>query len=317
MSIPAPVIDGTAMRLLVLIGEHRSVGAAARGLGMAQSNASRTLARYERLTGLRLVDRSPAGSTLTEDGKLVAAWAADALRALDEYAGAVTSLAHEAGTHLNVGASQTIADYLAPRWLARFHGETPDVEVTLTVANSRDTLAALQSGHIDIGFIESPLPVRNARVNLLATDELVLVVAPGHPWARRRRPVTARELAGTGLVVREAGSGTRGTLDALLDDYPRADPEVEVSSNAAVVGSVAAGVAPGVLSRLVVDVPLRTGMLVEVPTTGVDLRRPLRVVWPDAPLHSPASDFLAVAQENVPSASAGAPAKQRTRRDVT
>lgn len=303
MGLPAQVIDDTAMRLLVLIGEHRSLGAAARELGMAQSNASRTLARYERITGLRLVDRTPAGSTLTADGKLVATWAADALHRLDEYARAVTSLTHAAGTHLNVGASQTIAEYLAPRWLAQFHKQYPDVEVTLAVANSKDTLAALEAGRVDIGFIETPLPVRNARVNLLATDELALVVAPGHPWARRTRPVTARELAATGLVVREEGSGTRGTLDALLDDYPRAGPEVEVSSNAAVVGSVAAGMAPAVLSRLVVEVPLRTGMLVDVPTAGVDLRRPLRVVWPDAPLHSPASDFLAVAQTNVPSAS--------------
>ncbi|MDR7330526.1 LysR family transcriptional regulator [Corynebacterium guangdongense] len=316
MGIPAQVIDDNAMRLLVLIGERRSLGAAARELGMAQSNASRALARYERVTGLHLVDRTPAGSTLTEDGRLVAAWAAEALLALDEYAGAVTSLAHEAGTHLSVGASQTIAEYLAPRWLARFHRDYPDVEVTLTVANSQDTLAALEAGRVDIGFIETPLPVRHARVNLLATDELALVVAPGHPWAGRARPVSARELAGTGLVVRETGSGTRGTLDALLRDYPRADPELEVSSNAAVVGSVAAGVAPGVLSRLVVDVPLRTGMLVEVPTNGVDLRRPLRVVWPDAPMHSPATDFLAVAQANVPSASSGRPGQQNFPRDV-
>lgn len=300
MTSSVPAIEITAMRLLVLVGKHHSVGAAARELDMAQSNASRTLARYERVTGLHLLERSPAGSELTEDGKLVATWAEDALRGLDEFARAVLSLTHEAGTHLNVGASQTIAEYLAPRWLAQFHRQYPDVEVTLSVANSEDTLAALADGAVDIGFIESPLPVARARVNLLATDELAVVVAPGHPWARRSRPVSAQELAATGLVVREKGSGTRGTLDALLSNYQRADPELEVSSNAAVVGSVAAGVAPAVLSRLVVDVPLRTGMLVDVPTEGVDLRRPLRVVWPDAPLSTAGADFLEVARAHGP-----------------
>lgn len=284
----------TTMRLVVLIGELGSVGKAARRLGMAQSNASRALARYERVTGLHLVDRSASGSRLSPHGELVATWAEEALRAVDDFSHAVASLRAEVGGHLAVGASQTIAEYLAPRWLARFRIQHPEVEVTLKVANSEDTLHALSAGVIDIGFVESPADVTGVRVNMLLSDELVLVVAPGHPWSRRSRPIDAAELAATALVVREPGSGTRGTLDALLGGLERADPALEVSSNSAVLGSVVAGVAPAVLSRLVVDATLRTGQVVDVPITGVDLRRPLRVVWPDAPLMPPASDFLAV-----------------------
>ena len=133
----------TTMRLLVLIGDLGSVGKAARRLGMAQSNASRALARYERVTGLHLVDRSASGSRLSPHGELVATWAEEALRAVDDFTHAVASLRAEVGGHLAVGASQTIAEYLAPRWLARFRIEHPEVEVTLKVANSEDTLHAL------------------------------------------------------------------------------------------------------------------------------------------------------------------------------
>lgn len=289
-------VELTPLRLLVLIGSLGSLGKASRHLGMAQPNASRILARYERRTGLHLVERSPSGSRLSLDGELVATWAEEVLRAADAFHHAVSSLGEEFGSHLTVGASQTIAEYLAPRWLARFHSEHPEVEVTLRVANSRDTLRSLGVGEVDIGFVESLAEVTDMRVGLLREDELVLVAAPEHLWARRADPVDAEELAAAELVVREPGSGTRGTLDAFLAGWARADPALQVSTNSAVLGSVIAGVAPAVLSRLVVQSALDTGQVVEVPTAGVELRRALRVVWPDATLSPAASDFLAVAR---------------------
>jgi len=37
----------------------------------------------------------------------------------------------------------------------------------------------------------------------VSQDELTVVVAPGHPWTRRRSGITAAELAGTALVTRK------------------------------------------------------------------------------------------------------------------
>lgn len=114
---------------------------------------------------------------------------------------------------------------------------------------------------------------------VVATDRLVVVVAPGHPWARRRTPLLAAELAATPLVVREQGSGTRETLDLALTGHVVAAPKLELGSNAAVKGAAREGAAPAVLSGYAVEAELATGRLIEVPTRDIDLARRLRAVW--------------------------------------
>ena len=63
--------------------------------------------------------------------------------------------ARQAGL-LRIAASYTIAEYLLPPWLDRFLADRPDDSVTLEVTNSRAVLERLESGSVDLGFIESP-----------------------------------------------------------------------------------------------------------------------------------------------------------------
>jgi DNA-binding transcriptional LysR family regulator len=113
---------------------------------------------------------------------------------------------------------------------------------------------------------------------VVAKDRLIVVTAPGHPWARRRKPVGAQELAVTPLILREEGSGTRQVLDTALGGLAR--PLIELSSTTAVKASAVGGAGPAVLSELAVGEELATRRLVCVPLDGVRLDRELRAVWP-------------------------------------
>ena len=66
---PHPDID--SLRLLVLVAERGSLTAAAGELRISQPSASKRLARLERRLGVRLVDRTRRGSSLTPAGTLV------------------------------------------------------------------------------------------------------------------------------------------------------------------------------------------------------------------------------------------------------
>ncbi|MFE6489904.1 LysR substrate-binding domain-containing protein, partial [Streptomyces sp. NPDC057757] len=110
---------------------------------------------------------------------------------------------------------------------------------------------------------------------VVAADRLVVVVAPGHRWARRRTPLTGAELAATPLVLREPGSGTREVLEAALAPYGGAvQPRMELASSTALKGAAMTGAGPVCLSELAVVEELATRRLVEVPLAEeLDLRR--------------------------------------------
>jgi DNA-binding transcriptional LysR family regulator len=82
--------------------------------------------------------------------------------------------------------------------------------------------------------------------------------------------------------VRERGSGTRDTLDRALRraQVTPVRPLLELGSSTAVRSAVAAGTGAAVLSALAVADDIADGRLVEVAVDGIDLRRPLRAVWP-------------------------------------
>lgn len=276
--------------LLLAVEEHGGVGAAARELGMAQPNASRTLHRMERQLGLQLLKRTTTGSTLTTEGALVADWSRRVISAYSDLRAGVAAISGPQTGPVRVAASQTIAEELLPRWLASLRGEYPGIDVHLTVANSEQVGRALNDGGV-LGFVESPqlpstlqVPVRSRRV---ASDRLVVVVSPDHDWARRTRPVDLAELAATALVVREPGSGTRVSFEQAMDGFELADPALELASNSAVRIAVAAGAAPAVLSELAVRHAVAAGDLRAVMVADFIVERPLQAVWARSPKPRP------------------------------
>jgi DNA-binding transcriptional LysR family regulator len=296
---PPPDLDLSVLQLLVRVAEQGSLGAAARSAGMAQPNVSRSLARLERRLGLTLLQRSPSGSSLTTEGSLVVQWARDVLDAAERLRAGAAALVGERSSQLTVAASMTVAEHLVPTWLAAYHRAHADITVRVEVHNSYDVFDLVRDGSSDLGFVESPGVPHGVHTAVVAHDSLVVVVAPDHPWTRRRRPLTASELAGTPLIVREPGSGTRLTLESLLDRLGLSPvaPALELSSNAAIRGSVAAGLAPAVLSNLAVADALRAGDLATVDVAGLDLRRPLRAIWrPPRRLVGPAGDLVRLAR---------------------
>ena len=294
--------DLAVFQLLVLVGEKGSLSAAAREVGMAQPNASRALARLERQLGVQLLERTPAGSTLTRRGRLVEVWAREALDATSRLLAGAQSLRIERSSQLVVAASMTVAEYLAPKWLAEFHQRHPETRLQLEIQNSNEVVRLVTEGEVDLGFVESPSVPRRISHTVVAHDELVVVVAPGHPWTRRRSALTARELAQTPLIVREPGSGTRTTLDRLLAQHDPVPPLIELSSANAVRINVASGAGPAVMSTLAVDSAVRTGDLHIIPVDGLDFRRKLRAVWraPDR-LDGLAAEFVHIAKRAPPS----------------
>ncbi|SES21346.1 transcriptional regulator [Lentzea xinjiangensis] len=302
MPLPSRVTDLTSFDLLLSVAELGSIGRAAKAHGMSQPSASERLRALEARVGVPLLDRGPRGARLTTAGQLVAGWAAPVLaRAADLDAG-ITSLRADRQSHLKIAASLTVAEYLLPTWLIALRAVSPDTATVLTAGNSVHVAEQVLAGRADLGFVESTAVPAGLTGRVVAEDELVLVVAPGHPWAGRRR-ITAAGAAAAPLVSREPGSGTRQAWEHALEAAgvtESAGPLLEMSSTTAIKAAAIGGIGPAVLSVHAVAADLATRALVRVEVAGLDLRRALRAVWPAGRTpRGPASDLLTIATRSL------------------
>lgn len=270
-----------ALELLLSVARFGSLGRAARMHGITQPAAGSRIRNLERLLGLALIERSASGSRLTHEGAMVADWAREVVRAATGFEAGVAALRAHHEDRLRIAASMTVAEYLVPGWLVELRGRRSCTAVALRVANSADVARLVLEDAADIGFVEGPDLPEGLQSKTVAHDRLRLVVAPDHPWARRRRPLAAEKLAATPLVSRERGSGTREMLESVLAPHgPLTSPLVELSSTTAIKSSVEAGAGPAVLSSLAVAEEVAEGKLVAVDVADVELTRALRAVWP-------------------------------------
>lgn len=273
MPDPLPSHDLAAFVAAVETG---TVHGAAGALNLTQSAATKRIATLERVLGVRLLERGQRGVAPTALGRLLYPQARQALDALAAAERAVREGA-AGSARLRLVASRTIGEFLVPAWLAEFRATGGDGHVELHVRNSFEVLGELSQGLAEIGFVEGNDPLDGVDSLVLVVDEIVAVVAAGHPWARRGT-VGAAELRQEPYVTREAGSGTRAVAETALARHGvTLDSTAELMSTQSLKHAVLSG-GFTLVSRLTVQEEQRAGTLAAVRVRDVDLRRDLRAI---------------------------------------
>lgn len=262
------------LRIFVAVAEREHVTRAAEALNLTQSATSAAVSALENRYQTQLFDRVGRGIVLTDAGRI---FLSEARAVLARAAAAETALADLAGLRvgkLKIAGSQTVANYWLPGLVNRFHQAYPGIELGMDIANTEIVAEMVESGATDLGFIEGEIDAPALAMAAVAEDELVLVTAPGHPWADVA-PATPEELCAARWIVREPGSGTRSHFEAILAGLGATsgavDIALELPSNESVRSAVEAGAGVAVMSRLVAQASLMAGTLVAAP-----LRLPTR-----------------------------------------
>lgn len=256
------------LRVFVAVAERQHVTRAAEALNIAQSAASATIATLEAAHGIRLFNRVGRGIELTEAGRSFLAEARAVLARAEAAELTLFELGSLARGQVSVQASQTIASYWLPRHLVAFRRLYPGIHIRLTIGNTAQVAEAVHDGLAELGFVEGAVEDDLLAGTTVASDQLVLVVAPDHPWATAT-DLTLRSAARTGdWVLREPGSGTRSAFEAALAaaGVPPGGLRValELPSNEAVRAAVEAGMGATVISASVAAASLEAGLLHQV-----------------------------------------------------
>ena len=150
-----------------------------------------------------------------------------------------------------------------------FHATFPGLELDVRVGNTQDVARAVREGEAELGFIEGVVIDVALEQHEVGADRLVVLTAPDHAWAGRRRPLAAEDLQAAAWVLREAGSGTRASFEAELVRLgvrlDRLSVAMTLPSNEAVLAAIAAGAGATALSESVAAAHLARGELARAP----------------------------------------------------
>ncbi|MFT3927942.1 MAG: LysR family transcriptional regulator substrate-binding protein [Myxococcales bacterium] len=124
---------------------------------------------------------------------------------------------------LRVGTSDTLATYVLPAVFAAFRARYPAVELRLHNRTSPAVAAQVAERSVDLGVLSLPLPDdlklagqpahELVRLEVLASQEDVLICPPNHPLAGRRT-VSLASLAGEPMVMLDRSTASRAVFDA-------------------------------------------------------------------------------------------------------
>lgn len=286
------------LRVFVTVADTGGVTASARALDMAQSSVSAHLRQLEAEMGTRLLDREAGSLRLTPAGSTLLDYAR---RVLDTYAEAVDRLRRLGhgpvrGT-LSIGGTATAGEGVLPRLLVEYAQLHPLVDLDLRIDNTAETLRMLDDGEVGLAVVaDTGTGSAHERV-LVAEEPQVVIAAASHPLAGTT--VDPDVLRGTTVLVRERGSTTRTYQLDLLQRWRIPSTQVwTVSSTAAIVHAVAAGLGIACVTRGAADAELRLGRVAELDLDPPPPTRPVYLVLRRGrSLSGPEEQFVTVARE--------------------
>ncbi len=212
------------LEYFVAVAEEASFTKAAMRVHVAQPGVSAQIRSLERDLGQDLLDRSGRRVRLTEAGAAVLPYARAALAAVDGTRLVIDELAGLVRGHVAVGMVTACAAVDLANLLAGFHRDHPNVEITLSEANSDKLIRAVCDGHLDmawVGLAGAPSP--GIETHLIADEALVAAVGHSDPLAAKTK-ITVGALRRQPLISLPRGTGLRSCLDdacAALGFEPR------------------------------------------------------------------------------------------------
>lgn len=178
------------LRLLGLLDNLGTVRAVAESLHMSPSTVSQQLAVLETETRSRLLERSGRRVRLTRTGIVLARRGREILDRMAEAEAELRALNDEPIGTVRLGVFQSAIHTLAVPAAAHLAQSHPHLRVELIEYEPHESGPALRAGEVDVivtttDYVEFPWD-QDLEIIPLGTDQVVLVLPPDHPLARRR-----------------------------------------------------------------------------------------------------------------------------------
>lgn len=213
------------VQVLLRVAELGSVQRAADVIGLTQSTVTQTLAYLEAMLDVRLFHRHARGVTPTAACVDLLPVARQVMKGVAESADVLVARQRLGGGTVRLLASIAAINSLLLAALPGFHARHRAVQVQLREAEGEDQLLAVLRGEVDLAACRRPVAVPGGWVfEPLLEDRFVVLCAPQHALARRRRAPDWKALARETWLLAPAETAARTCFDDLAARHFGAAP---------------------------------------------------------------------------------------------
>ncbi|MEK1893156.1 MAG: LysR substrate-binding domain-containing protein [Rhizobium sp.] len=250
-------MDLSSIDIFKAVASHCSVTKAAAAVGRAPSNVTTRIQQLEEDLGVALFSRDGKKMSLTREGLIFLSYATRLADLAEEAKQAVRPLA-VSGT-LRVGTMESTAASRLPDVIRRFGSLWPDVSLQLTMGATRELMQSVLAEELDCALVARPpeasldqtrygdLDLGRFDARHIYVEDLILVLPPKHPDVK-----AAADLRVGTLAVMEPGC----TYRRMAEEWAQGVTPLrtlELASYHAILASIVAGNAFGVMPRSVFD----------------------------------------------------------------
>lgn len=257
-------MDDHKLRVFCTVAETKSFSKASEIIRLTQPAVSLQIQALEEIYGTRLFNRSGCIITLTPAGELLYKYAKEIntlYTAAEKELGAFTGQVKGVVT---IGASSTIGNYVLPAVISEFRKKYLKITMHLVTANTKNIVDYLNAGGVDIALVEGEVKKQKLVVEKLIPDEMVLIMHPLHPWAKKSN-VSIFDVAKEPFIFREEGSGTRQMIEKYLIKHGISPQSIKIvfvmGSTESIKSAVEEGLGVSIVSKWAVKKEIRYGTL--------------------------------------------------------
>lgn len=260
---------------------------AADELGYTQSAVSQIIKSLESELDTVLLERRRDGIRLTSDGKQYLPFLRDLSAAENALAEKQREMAGLENSTILIDTFTSVSRNILPQLMSSFREMYPGVSFVLRQSEYASIHEDLLAGRVDLGFIsvgartgdetatDAPDIYPDLQMQKLYDDEMVAVLPPEHPLARKKR-VSMKDLSRETFILMDEGAENNTALEGFRSAGLSPDIGYEVYDDYTIMSMIRQGLGVSLLFRRVVR-GFSEGVVIR--ELSSPLTRPVYLAW--------------------------------------
>ncbi len=175
------------LKYFSVLAEELHFGKAAKRLHISQPPLSRQIKDLEEELGVRLFNRTKRNVQLTEYGKYLKQESHKLFNQIDVMKNHLELMKKGTIGQIKIGYVGDFMHSIFPDILCALKQAYPKIETILLESDTESQISALRTGFIDIGFVRTPIEVKDIIINPIYEETFSLILSKSHPLSTRKK----------------------------------------------------------------------------------------------------------------------------------